>query len=175
MNKTYQYFVEGKDDKKIVETLKKDLKCIISGKVDVLNVVQNQIPKTRIRMLNTGVTVILVYDTDKPQLETLEKNITVLKKDKRIHRVICIPQVENLEDELERACNIKSVKEITKSKTRREFKKDVLQCNNLDRKLKDCEFDIDLFWIKIPDNCFKKIGNESAQIKIGKKGLKSRG
>ena len=165
MNKTYQYYVEGQDDKKVVETLKKDLKCIISGKVDVLNVVQNRIPITRIRMLNTGVTVILVYDTDKPHSDILEKNIAILKKDKRIHKVICIPQVGNLEDELERACEIKSVKEITKSKTKREFKKDILHCTNLDQRLKDCGFDIDKFWNKIPDNCFKPIGNESIQVR----------
>ena len=169
MNRTYQYYVEGPDDKKVVESLKKDLKCIISGKVEVLNVVQNIISKTRIRMLTSGITVILVYDTDKPNTQILEKNIAALKADKRINKVICIPQVENLEDELERSCSIKSVKEITKSRTKTGFKKDVLRCNNLDKRLIDCVFNINMFWSKVPDNCFKAIGNDSIQVKIQRK------
>ena len=39
----YHYFVEGDDDKKLLDTLKLQLGCIKSGKVDVLNVIQNNI------------------------------------------------------------------------------------------------------------------------------------
>jgi len=165
MNRTYQYYVEGPDDKKVVEVLKRDFKCIASGKVEVFNVVQRAISKTRIRALNTGVIVVLIYDTDNPHSQILENNIQTLKKDSRIHKVLCIPQVDNLEDELVRACNINSVTELTKSKTKAGFKKDILRCNNLEQRLRSCDFKIDQFWNKIPDNCFGRIGNDAVHLK----------
>ena len=44
-NKYYHYYVEGEDDKKIVNTLKTDFQIIEPGKVDVFNVVQNVLTK----------------------------------------------------------------------------------------------------------------------------------
>lgn len=46
----YQYFVEGEDERKIVNVLKTDLKYIKAGNVQVLNVTQERI--TRLRMRN---------------------------------------------------------------------------------------------------------------------------
>lgn len=39
--KHYLYYVEGEDDKKVVDTLKKDMKLIIPGIARVFNVVEN--------------------------------------------------------------------------------------------------------------------------------------
>ena len=60
----YQYYVEGDDEKALVNTLKSDLRCIESGKVDVFNVVQNLLKPTRLRTLKPNTIVVLVYDTD---------------------------------------------------------------------------------------------------------------
>ncbi len=38
-NETYQYYVEGKDEKAIIDVLKQEFRCIETGKVEVFNVV----------------------------------------------------------------------------------------------------------------------------------------
>lgn len=54
-NEIYQFYVEGEDEKKVIETLKKDMNLIVSGKVEVLNVIQKEIKTPRIRTLKTGI------------------------------------------------------------------------------------------------------------------------
>ena len=71
-NGIYQYYVEGEDDKKIVNALKQEIGCIESGKVEKFNVIQNKFSIARIRPLKSGTTVVLVYDTD------VETNIDIL-------------------------------------------------------------------------------------------------
>ena len=56
----YQFYVEGEDEKKVIETLKKDMNSIVSGKVEVLNVIQKEIKTPRIRTLKTGTNVVLI-------------------------------------------------------------------------------------------------------------------
>ena len=41
----YHYFVEGEGEYAIIKTLKTDLQCIQAGKVDVFNVIQNNLNK----------------------------------------------------------------------------------------------------------------------------------
>lgn len=59
-NEIYQFYVEGEDEKKVIETLKKDMNSIVSGKVEVLNVIQKEIKTPRIRTLKTGTNVVLI-------------------------------------------------------------------------------------------------------------------
>ena len=40
--KIYQYYVEGENEKKIVNVLKSEKRCIVSGKVSVFNVTQEK-------------------------------------------------------------------------------------------------------------------------------------
>lgn len=42
-NEIYQFYVEGEDEKKVIETLKKDMNSIVSGKVEVLNVISRRL------------------------------------------------------------------------------------------------------------------------------------
>lgn len=161
----YQFYVEGEDEKKIVETLKKDMKSIVSGKVDVLNVVQKEIKIPRIRTLKSGTIVVLIYDTDVERIDILESNIRLLAQSKHIKRILCIPQVNNLEDELIRATNIRHVKDLLGSKSLADYKRDLIKCTNLDKKLKEKAFDISKFWSKCPNNSFEKFGNDSDKIK----------
>ena len=60
----YQYYVEGEDERSLLNTLKLDLRCIESGKIDKFNVIQSRFTTARMRTLKTGTTVVLVYDTD---------------------------------------------------------------------------------------------------------------
>lgn len=164
-NNYYQYYVEGDDDRKIVNTLKTEFQTIQPGKVDVFNVVQNLLNKNRIQVLKKDTTVVLVFDTDTSSSEILKKNIEFLEKQKIIKDVICVPQVRNLEEELVRACDIKHVKELTGSKTDSEFKSDVLKMNNLKQKLEEKEFRLDEFWCSLPKGDFTQIRNESEKIR----------
>lgn len=86
-----------------------------------------------------------------------------------VSKLICIPQVRNLEDELVRACNIKNIVDLTKSLTKADYKRDLINCSNLSDRLKKCKFDITKIWAEIPKNNFKKYGNDSEKIKIKSK------
>lgn len=164
-NNYYQYYVEGDDDRKIVNTLKTDFQIIQPGKVDKFNVVQNLLNKNRIQILKKDTTVVLVFDTDTSSAEILKKNIEFLQKQKSIKAVICVPQVDNLEEELVRVCSIKYIKELTESKTNSEFKSDILKINNLKQKLEEKDFDFDRFWSSLPKGNFAQIPNESEKIR----------
>ena len=165
-NGIYHYYVEGEDEKKIINTLKTDFQIIQAGKVDVFNVVQNKLKKNILMRLKTGTTVVLVFDTDTNQTQILEENIRFLRKQSHIKKVICIPQVKNLEDELKRSCNISQIKELTHSKSNSNYKHDLIQCKNLKQVLENHGFDIELFWCKNPMFPFDSFKNESQFIKI---------
>ena len=105
--KYYQYFVEGEDEKKIINTLKSDMEISKAGKVQVVNCVQEKLSPLRLMNLKDGTAVVLVFDTDAGNLSVLQENIKLLQKQRNISEVICVMQVKNLEEELVRACNIK--------------------------------------------------------------------
>lgn len=166
-NINFQYYVEGDDEKCILNVLKTDLRCIIPGRVEKFNVVQERFTISRIRTIKTGTVVVLVFDTDTNSISYLQENVDFLKKQKGIiKRVICIPQVHNLEEELVHSCNIKTVEELTQSRSKRDFKRDLLTCSNIGRKLEKCEFAIERFWSRVPKNDFAVFGNDAFQIKL---------
>lgn len=165
MANIYHYFVEGEGERAIINALKTDLQCIQAGKVDVFNVIQNKLNKNMLMRLKKGTIVVLVFDTDKDQTDILDENIRFLKKQSHIKNVICIPEVRSLEDELICSCNIKNVKELMKSKSNSEYKKDLAQCRNLSQVLMKYQFDIEMFWNKDPMGAFAKYKNDSKLIK----------
>ena len=62
--------------KLLLNTLKLDLRCIESGKIDKCNVIQSRFTTARMRTLKTGTTVVLVYDTDvEMNTKILDENI----------------------------------------------------------------------------------------------------
>lgn len=61
---------------------------------------------------------------------------------------------------------IKSVKELTKSETKTDYKRDIVNCSNLGARLSACGFDITKFWNQVPQNGFKQFGNEAEKIKL---------
>lgn len=164
--KNYHYFVEGADEKCVINALKTELQCIVPGKVEEFNVIQNHFPPARIRALKTGTIVILVFDTDKGNDTVLNSNIEFLKKQYAVKDVICIPQVKNLEEELEYSCNIKNVRELTGSSSIKDFKRDILTCTNVGARLKKCGFSIDKFWSRNPVDLFENYMNDAAKIKF---------
>ena len=164
--KHYLYYVEGEDDKKVVDTLKKDMKLIIPGIARVFNVVENVLTNSRLITIKENTTVILVFDTDTGKVDKVKKNIEILKNSSNVKEIICITQVKNLEEELVRSCNIKSAQELTSSKSLTNYKRDIKNITNLDKKLKEHNFDIEKFWSK-NDSAYEREGikNEAEKIK----------
>lgn len=164
----FHYFVEGADEEKIVNVLKSDLRLIRSGKVHKLNVTQERLSSMRLRTLKAGTTVVLVFDTDAGNARILKENLQLLGKTRLIKRVVCIPQVRNLEDELIRSCNVKQVKELTGSVSNKNFKHDLIVDNVFHQKLLKHGFDIEKFWNMSADGVYEGLRNEANLIKFGK-------
>lgn len=55
----FQYFVEGDDEKRLIEVLKTDMRLIIPDKVQILNVVQERFTDLKLRTLQDGTTLVL--------------------------------------------------------------------------------------------------------------------
>ena len=167
-SKFVQYYVEGEDEKKIINVLKSDLKVISPGKVQKLNVVTQKITDMRLRTLALGTMVVFVFDTDRGEVDMLKENIEIVKACPSVSEIILIPQVPNIEGELVRSCDIKKIEDLLNSKSRHEFKSDLIRVSNLDKKLLEHQFDIKLFWCGIPAPPYQDIDNRAAKVKIVK-------
>lgn len=94
----FQYFVEGEDEKKLIDTLKSDMELVKPGKVQVFNCVRDRLTQFRLLNLKDGTAAVLVFDTDAGSLEILEENVRLLREQSNISDVICVMQVKNLEE-----------------------------------------------------------------------------
>lgn len=168
-SKFVQYYVEGEDDKKVVDTLKTKLRLILPGKVSVLNVVAHEVPEMRLRVLSPGTMVVLAFDVDAGNVEILNRNIQKFKACKAVSEIVLIPQVPNLEGELVRSCNIKKIEQLLNSKSRSDFKSDVIRVSNLDAKLREHQFNIDRFWSAPATQPYQNIENQAHRIKLKSK------
>lgn len=161
----YQYFVEGEDERKIVNVLKSDLKLILPGKVQIFNVTQQRLTRLRVMNLKKGTKVVLIFDTDEGNVSILKKNIDFLQKESVVSEIICITQVRNLEDELKRSCTIKQIKDLLGSKSNSDFKHDLIQEKNLSKKLQKYGFDFGAFWSTCDRDKYNGIVNAAYKIK----------
>ena len=151
--KTYTYFVEGECEQKLLNALKATPSLIHPGKVRVFNVIKNCLKTSSLISIKDGY-VVFVFDSDVPETGALKQNIEAVKRinPAKTSKLLFLVQVKNLEDELVRATDIDSVEELTRSKSRKNFKADFLT-------LKDCRltlerhcFDIKKMWRKgIPE------------------------
>lgn len=168
MNKNCVYYCEGEDDQKLIDALKVAPGKILPGKSKKLNVVQSLIPKSILVGIKPGSNVVLVFDTDVvTNLEIVKKNINNIKRYCQGVRIVYLLQVRNLEDELIRCTDIKSVLELTKSKSLSNFKADF-------RKMKEAEcrhtlerhkIDVDRLWTTEVSNEFDFAERNSNLVK----------
>jgi len=165
MKDIYQYFVEGDDEKRLIEVLKTDMRLIQPGKIQVVNVVQEKLTDLKLRVLSEGTILIFVFDTDTGNLDILNENIKKAKKSSRVKAVYCITQVKNIEDELIRSTDVKRIEDLLGSKSKSDFKRDFIREKNLKQKLVMHSFDINLLWCKEPQEPYNKIKNESIVVK----------
>jgi len=168
-NKYFCYFVEGDNEKKIVNELKG--KYLESGVVNKFNILQEKISNYVLRKFSNekkNISIIVYdYDVFEKNINTeklknkLEENIEILSS---ISEVVIIEQNKNLEDELKRATDVKEIKEILNSKSNKDWKRDMLNTVNLLEKLEKKNFQISKFWIN--DSQTLKLSNNSYIIKI---------
>lgn len=168
-NRNLLYLVEGDDEKKLVNTLKTDMGLICPGKIQKLNVIENDVTDLHLRPISKGTVVVLIFDTDTGNVDRLTRNIKKLSLCSSVSKVITIPQVPNLEGELVRSCNIKAITELLNSKSRKEFKSDLIRVSNLERKLVEHQFNINLLWNEKPKHPYHLIENQAVEIKQLKK------
>ncbi len=165
MKAIYQYFVEGEDEKRLIEILKTDLQVIWPGKVQVVNVTQERLTDLKLRVLSEGTILIFVFDTDAGNVNILNDNIQKARKANNVKRVYCITQVKNLEDELIRSTDIKDIVELLGSESLAGFKKDFIKEKNLKNKLEAHSFNIGELWSMDPPEPFHHIRNDSDRVK----------
>ena len=172
-NNPVQYFVEGETEKAFIEQIRN--KYVLSGKIDVLNILQNEIKNSRLISIKPNTTIILIFDTDvqeKELLNRLTQNIKILKNSKHIKEVIVIPQVLNFEDELVYATNIKSIEKFIPNCTKKEFKSKFIKLGSkMVAMLEKHGFNTDKLWSRSVNNgnIFYIINKDkimSAKIKI---------
>ena len=138
-NTRIQYYVEGECEQKLVKTLVAH-NLILPGQTDVLNPVQDHIKSTHLRKLPAKTTVVLIFDTDKNNLDILRTNIQFLKQHPNIKKIITVPQVTNLEKELIRCTDIHQIRQLLNCKTNSEFKTAFIEEKRLYEKLQSHHF-----------------------------------
>ena len=164
--KKYHYFVEGKCEKKLIETLKEH-SLIVPGKVEIHNVTQEEITELKLRPLSEGTTIIFVFDTDIPDTKILKENIQIINNNNRFNVLWTVLQVKNLEDEIVRSTDIKLIRELLPSKSTKDFKSDFIKEKNLYSKLQAKKFDYSKLWITEPDKNYSFVKNDGNKVKRG--------
>lgn len=159
------YFVEGECEKNFISALKENPSLIVPGKATVLNVLTEEITKSRLVMISPGTTVVFVFDTDVPITDRLKQNIANVEKYCSRSKLIFLPQVRNLEDELVRCTDISKVTELTKSKSNSNFKSDFCKMTNCRAVLTKHQLDILKLWTMNPPEPFTFVPRNSNAIK----------
>ncbi len=160
------YFVEGKCEERLLNALKEKPQRIQQGRVKVFNVIQELLPKSQLITVQAGTTVVLVFDTDIANTECLKENIKRLSTLCTKIKVIYLPQVLNLEDEIIRCSDIKNVIELTHSRSNKDFKRDFCAMTNVRAALDRANLDVAKLWTeKVPDRYSFVLCN-SNEVKI---------
>lgn len=159
------YFVEGECEYALLHALKEHPALIAPGKIKVLNVLTEEISKSRVIMISPGTTVVFVFDTDVPITEKLKRNIARIEQYCTSTQLVFLPQVRNLEDELVRCTDVTKVTELTKSKSTSNFKSDLCKTSNLRAVLTKHQIDVLRLWTTNPPETFAFFPRNSDVIK----------
>ena len=98
---------------------------------------------------------------------------TMIKKSLRAYisycsktKLVFLPQVMNLEDELVRCTDIRSITELTRSKSTKDFKRDFCAMTNCRSALDRHQLDVLGLWTQNPPEVFRFIPSNSNTIKL---------
>lgn len=166
MPTNYIYFVEGQCEEVLLNALKEHPAKIMPGKVKVFNVIQNLIPRSILVAISQRTTVVFAFDTDVPITDNLKKNIEQIKKYCQTVKIVYLPQVLRLEDELVRCTDINRISELTRSRTESEFKRDFCKLSNCRDILEHHHMNVSQMWTQTVPEEFDFIEVNSNKIKI---------
>ena len=167
-NRKCFYLVEGECEEELLKALKGQPALINPGSVKKFNVIQNEIPASKLMSFDPGSRVVLVFDTDKEVTEHLKKNIEMLNKVCSKVEVLTIAQVLNFEDEMVRSTDISKAQDLTKSETVSDMKRAVnrMKDSEFRQALKRHKFDLSKLWTKKLPKAFSFIRQQAEQIII---------
>ena len=160
------YFVEGKCEAALLAALKERPQKIVSGRVKIFNVIEKLIPRSQLVTIQVGTTIVFVFDTDVPITESLKKNIQLVSTYCSKPKLVFLPQVMNLEDELVRCTDIRNISELTRSKSAKDFKRDFCAMTNCRDVLDRHQLDVLRLWTQNPPEVFRFIPSNSEIIKL---------
>ena len=166
MNNSCIYFVEGKCEETLLAALEERPQKVVSGRIKVFNVITNLIPRSQLVTIQTGTTVVFVFDTDVSVTEFLKKNIELVQTYCRKTKIVFLPRVMNLEDELVRCTDINSIAKLTHSRSIKDFKRDFCAMTNCRDMLNRHQLDVSRLWTQKPPEVFCFIPSNSSLIKI---------
>ena len=130
--------------------------------------VQSLIPKSILLGIKPDTNVVLVFDTDVIiNLDVVKKNIGNIKKYCHGVKIIYLLQVKNLEEELVHCIDVKSVIELTKSKSLSNFKADfrMMKQEQCRRTLDKHKIDVDRLWTTVAPDEIDIVERNSSMIK----------
>ena len=145
------YFVEGCCEKKLLDALKSSPALIRPGKIKVFNVIQDELKTSHLLSIKDGY-VVFVFDTDTYKTSCLLSNIEKVRDicPKKV-KLLFLAQVPNFEQELIRSTDIKTVSQLTRSKSNKDFKADFIDLKDCRVVLSKHNFDIKKIWSsKVP-------------------------
>lgn len=160
------YFVEGQCEEVLLNALKERPPKIVPGRVKVFNVIKNELTRSQLLMIQPGTTVVLVFDTDVAITDKLRKNIRLIDQYCSRTKIVFLPQVLNLEDELVRCTDIRSPAELTRSKSVKDFKRDFCALTNPRDVLNRHQLDVLRLWTTNPPEVFSFIDRNAYSIKV---------
>lgn len=163
----YHYYVEGETEEKLTRVLKTEYQSIMAGKIQILDVTKSRISDLHLMQLKTNTVVILIFDTDTDNIHMVKENIKKLEKSALIKKIILIPQVQNLEEELIYSCEIKSIKDLINCRSDKDFKRDLLALSDkvFVKNLNKNHFDVKKLWARDAEGVFSIFRNEAYKIK----------
>lgn len=166
MNKNCIYFCEGPCDEVLIKALKEEPQLIAPGKTKVFNVVTSFLPKSVLLAIKPNTTVVFVFDTDVELTDKLKKNIEYIDRFCSKSKLVFLPQVKNLEDELVRCSNVAKVIELTQSKSISNFKTDFCRISNARAVLLEHQIDVLKLWTTNLPEVFAFVPRNSDLIKL---------
>jgi len=106
-----------------------------------------------------------VFDTDVPITDKLKKNIENIEKYCTKSKLVFLPQVMNLEDELVRCTDVEKVTDLTQSKSVANFKTDFNRLKSCRGTLTKHQIDVARLWTTTVPEVFSFVPQNSDTIK----------
>ena len=152
--------VEGETERKLIKALN------IAGRVRIVNLWENPINKI-LPTINKQL-VYIIFDTDTlKQISFFQNNLRVLEKNNIDFKLF--QQTNNLEDELVRCTNCKTINDIFNTQGVKEFKNQWNKSNNLEQKLLKLNFRTEQLWSGQLSTPLKAWNHKKASFKDIKK------